>query len=62
MLLWFDPVGPVISCAVRSREMIRNLDGSPVALGSTEPHAVRAKQVNPHQGLTQATESKIFKR
>jgi len=27
-------------------------DGSPVALGSTEPHEVRVKPMNPHQGLT----------
>ena len=27
-------------------------DGSPVALGSTEPHEVRVKLVSPHQGLT----------
>jgi len=31
-------------------------DGSLMALGSTEPHAVRAKLMNPHQGLTQTTE------
>jgi len=27
-------------------------DGSPMALGLTEPHAVRVKLMNPHQGLT----------
>jgi len=27
-------------------------DGSPVALGSTEPHEVRVKPMNLHQGLT----------
>ncbi len=27
-------------------------DGSPMALGSTEPHEVRVKLMNPHQGLT----------
>jgi len=32
-----------------------NSNGSPMALGSTEPHAVRAKQMNPHQGLTPST-------
>jgi len=31
-------------------------DGSPVALGSTEPHEMRVKPVNPHRGLTQTTE------
>jgi len=36
-------------------------NGSPVALGSTEPHGVWVKLVSPHQGLTQATELKIFK-
>jgi len=36
-------------------------DGSPVALGSTEPHAVWVKLVNPHQGLAQTTEIRIFK-
>ena len=36
-------------------------DGSPVALGSTEPHEVRVKQVIPHQGLTPLTELKILK-
>jgi len=36
-------------------------DGSPMALGSTEPHAVWVKLVNPHQGLAQTTELKIFK-
>jgi len=36
-------------------------DGSPMALGSTEPHAVWAKLVNPHRGLAQAMELKIFK-
>jgi len=38
-----------------------NSNGSPVALGSTEPHEVRAKQVNPHQGLTLPTELKIIR-
>ena len=38
-------------------EMIRyavryTSDGSPMALGSTEPHEVRVKLMNPHQGLT----------
>ncbi len=36
-------------------------DGSPMALGSTEPHEVRAKLMNPHQGLTPLTELKIMK-
>jgi len=36
-------------------------NGSPMALGSTEPHAVWAKLVNPHRGLAQATELRIFK-
>jgi len=36
-------------------------NGSPVALGSTEPHAVWVKLVSPHRGLAQATELKIFK-
>jgi len=36
-------------------------NGSPVALGSTEPHGVWAKLVSPHQGLAQTTELKIFK-
>jgi len=35
--------------------------GSPMALGSTEPHGVWAKLVSPHQGLAQATELRIFK-
>jgi len=38
-----------------------NSNGSPMALGSTEPHAVRAKQMNPHQGLTQTMELRIFR-
>ncbi|MCD6084986.1 MAG: hypothetical protein J7J20_05535 [Desulfurococcales archaeon] len=38
-------------------EMIRyavryTSDGSPMALGSTEPHEVRVKLMNPHQELT----------
>ncbi|PUA31278.1 MAG: transposase, partial [Zestosphaera tikiterensis] len=37
-----------------------NSDGSPMALGSTEPHEVRAKLVNPYRGLTQTTELKIL--
>jgi len=36
-------------------------DGSPVALGSTGPHAAWVKQMNPSQGPTQATELKVFK-
>jgi len=36
-------------------------DGSPVALGSTEPHEVRVKLVNPRRGLTQTTELRINK-
>jgi len=36
-------------------------DGSPMALGSTEPHGVWVKLVSPHQGLAQATELKISK-
>ena len=36
-------------------------DGSPMALGSTEPHEVRVKLMNPHQGLTPLTELKILK-
>lgn len=36
-------------------------DGSPMALGSTEPHAVRVKLMNPHQGLTPLTELKVLK-
>ena len=36
-------------------------DGSPVALGSTEPHEVWVKQMNPHQGLTPLTELKVLK-
>jgi len=36
-------------------------NGSPVALGSTEPHAVWVKLVSPHRGLAQATELRIFK-
>jgi len=36
-------------------------DGSPMALGSTEPHAVWAKLVNPHQGLAQAMELRLIK-
>jgi len=34
-------------------------DGSPMALGSTEPHEVRVKPVNPHRGLTPLTELKM---
>jgi len=36
-----------------------NSDGSPLALGSTEPHAVRLKLMIPHQGLTPLTELKM---
>ena len=36
-------------------------DGGPVTLGSTEPHAVRVKLMNPHQGLTPLTELKVLK-
>jgi len=36
-------------------------NGSPVALGSTEPHAVWVKLVSPHQGLAQTTELRISK-
>jgi len=36
-------------------------DGSPMALGSTEPHEVRVKLMNPHQGLTPLTELKVLK-
>lgn len=36
-------------------------DGSPMALGSTEPHEVRVKLMNPHQGLTPLTELKLTK-
>jgi len=36
-------------------------NGSPVALGSTEPHAVWVKLVNPHRGLTQTTELRLIK-
>ena len=35
-------------------------DGSPMALGSTEPHEVRVKLLIPHRGLTPLTELKIF--
>jgi len=35
--------------------------GSGMASPSTEPHAVWAKLVSPHQGLAQTTELKIFK-
>ncbi|AFK50543.1 ISC1913-like transposase [Thermogladius calderae 1633] len=35
-------------------------DGSPVALGSTGPHEVRVKLVNPHQGPTPPTELKVI--
>jgi len=35
------------------RALVSN--GSPVALGSTEPHAVWAKLVSPHRGLAQTT-------
>jgi len=38
-----------------------NSNGSPMALDSTEPHAVRLKLMIPHQGLTQTTESRIFR-
>jgi len=36
-------------------------DGRPVALSSTEPHAVRMRLVIPYLGLTQTTELRIFK-
>lgn len=36
-------------------------DGRAMALPSTEPHAVRVKLVNPHQGLTPLTELKVLK-
>ncbi|MEM2671745.1 MAG: IS200/IS605 family accessory protein TnpB-related protein [Sulfolobales archaeon] len=36
-------------------------DGSPMALGSTEPHEVRVKLVIPHRGLTPLTELKMIK-
>jgi len=36
-------------------------DGSPVALGSTEPHEVRVKLMNPHQGLNPLTKLKVLK-
>jgi len=32
-----------------------------MALGSTEPHEVRVKLVNPYRGLTQTTELRIFR-
>jgi len=35
--------------------------GSPMALGSTEPHAVWLKLMTPHLGLTQAMELKVLK-
>ncbi|MGC8954116.1 MAG: IS200/IS605 family accessory protein TnpB-related protein, partial [Desulfurococcus sp.] len=35
-------------------------DGSPVALGSTGPHEVRVKLVNPHRGPTPPTELKVI--
>ena len=35
-------------------------DGRSMAFPSTEPHEVRVKQMNPHQGLTPLTESKII--
>jgi len=35
--------------------------GRGVAFPSTEPHAVWAKLVNPHRGLTQTTEIRIIK-
>jgi len=37
-----------------------NSDGSPVALGSTGPHEVRVKLVNPHREPTPLTELQIF--
>ncbi len=37
------------------------LDGWGVAFPSTEPHEVRAKPMNPHQGLTSLTELKVSK-
>jgi len=36
-------------------------DGSPVALGSTEPHGVWVKLVSPHRGLAQTTELRLTK-
>jgi len=36
-------------------------DGRGMAFPSTEPHGVWAKLVNPHRGLTQTTEFRIFK-
>jgi len=35
--------------------------GRGVAFPSTEPHAVWVKLVNPHRGLAQTTEMRIFK-
>jgi len=35
-------------------------DGSPMALGSTEPHEIRVKLMNPYRGLTQTTELRII--
>jgi len=35
--------------------------GSPMALGSTEPHAVWLKLMIPHLGLTQTTDRKYVK-
>ncbi|MCD6488798.1 MAG: transposase [Desulfurococcales archaeon] len=36
-------------------------DGSPMALGSTEPHEVRVKLMSPYRGLTSFTELKVLK-
>jgi len=36
-------------------------DGRTMALPSTEPHEVRVKLMNPHQGLTPLTELKVMK-
>jgi len=36
-------------------------NGSPMALGSTEPHAVWVKLVSPHRGLAQTTELRLTK-
>jgi len=43
------------------RALSSNGSGSPVALGSTEPHAVWVKLVSPHRGLTQTTELRLTK-
>jgi len=54
----------VIRYAVRGSGMMPRYGysgGSPVALGSTEPHEVWAKLVNPHRGLARTTELGINK-